>query len=153
MTTKKTDTKAKDIDAEREAAKQPVNDKMVPDQQTGGTNDAVTETTVQVEPVQPAGALEEQPPVVGKAQHGNQPVDYAPKAELEVPKPFDPSSVSTFEAFVREHEDKAQALGLVVTGISHPQAPETNGIYEGRDAGIRVGRGAASAQYSDGSKH
>ncbi|OZI26708.1 hypothetical protein CAL26_05140 [Bordetella genomosp. 9] len=150
---KKTDTQAKDIDAERKAASQPVNDKMVEDQQTGGTNDAVTETTVQVEPVQPAGIVEANPPVVGEAQHGNQPVDYAPKAELEVPKPVDLKSLPPFDAFVRKHEDAAAAIGLVVTGLTHPHAPDTNGIYKGRDAGIRVAKGSPSAQYSDGSKH
>jgi len=130
-----------------------VNENMVPDQQTGGSNDAVTESRVQVEPVMPAAVVEANPPTVGQHDAKNDPVAYAPKAELEVPAPDQAADLPPFDAFVRQHEDAAALRGAVVTGLTHPQAPDTDGIYQGRDAGIRVAKGPAAAQYSDGSKH
>lgn len=129
------------------------NENLVPDQQTGGTNDAVTQASVQVEPVKPAVTAETPPPVVGQHDSSQTKVAYAPKAELEVPAADQTNDLPPFDAFVRKHEDAAAALGVVVTGLTHPDAPDTNGIYEGRDAGIRVAKGDHAAQYSDGSNH
>lgn len=125
---------------------------LVKGQQTGGSNDAVTPADVHVEPVKPQ-PTEAQAPVVGQHDAKQDQVEYAAKAELEVPAKDQVLDLPKFDAFVRKHEDAAAAMGLVVTGLTHPDAPDTNGIYQGRDAGIRVAKGAASAQYSDGSKH
>lgn len=70
-----------------------------------------------------------------KTEHG---VDYSPELPL-------------LSAHIREHEDRAMAMNLVVTAIVHPFA--SPGIHDGRYAGIRIFEGDLSATYSDGSKH
>lgn len=134
---------------------------LVPDQQTGGTHDTVTKADVHVEPTR-AEALNPEdvpPPVVGGHDATQDRVEYASKAELEVPAAVEDLGLDDLALFVRKHEDAAALLGkqkgeqIVVVELTHPMASETAGIYQGRDGGIRMSRGAAGAVYSDGSKH
>lgn len=62
-----------------------------------------------------------------------------------------PVAAQSLADYIREHEDAAEALGVVVTAITHPDAPI--GIHDGRYSGIRTFEGDPSATYSDGSKH
>lgn len=132
---------------------------LAKDQQTGGTHDTVTKADVHVEPTR-AAALDPEdvpPPVVGGHDATQDKVDYASKAELEVPAPVEELGLDKLGLFIRRHEDaavvisKAKGETVVVTEVTHPDAGD--GIYEGRDGGIRVSKGAAKATYSDGSKH
>lgn len=66
--------------------------------------------------------------------------------------PPDPQAeLSTMQEFIVKHEEKAQAMGIVVTEISFPGAGERT--YPGRYAGIKLTDGKRSATYADGSKH
>jgi hypothetical protein len=123
-------------------------------QQTGGSNDAVVKPQAQVEPVKHEAQVgeEQKMPVVGESTH-QQATTFAAKAELEVPAPDQDDDLPPFDAFVHKHEVAAQERGVVVTAITHPKAPDTKGIYHGKHAGIRVAKGKAKAQYSDGSEH
>lgn len=139
---------------EREQA---IKDAQAPDlakgQQTGGTFDAVTKADVHVEPTRAAAIDPDSAPlpIVGGHDATQDKVGYAAKAELEVPAAVQDLDLPKFDEFVRKHEDAAQLQGAVVAEITHPDAGD--GIYQGRDAGIRTKKGAASATYSDGSKH
>lgn len=152
----KSEPKGKTADNKPEAELEP---DLAKGQQTGGTHDTVTTADVHVEPTRAAALNPEDvpPPVVGGHDATQDKVEFAAKAELVVPAKVQDLDLPPFDLFVRKHEDAAQLLGeekgesVVVVEISHPQAGD--GIYEGRDGGIRVSKGAAKATYSDGSKH
>ncbi|WP_312165912.1 hypothetical protein [Massilia timonae] len=70
------------------------------------------------------------------------PEDAAPAPTVAVPE---------LDGFIAGHERAAQAVDLVVTAISHPDAKPRHhaGVY----SGFPITTGALSATYSDGSKH
>jgi len=126
-------------------------------QQTGGTHDNVTTADVHVEPkrAEELYGKDEKivtPPIVGGRDATQDRVDYAAKAELEVPAADTTEGMPPLDAFIRQHEDKAAERGAVVVEVSHPAAGDREGIYQGRDGGIRISKGAASVKYSDGSE-
>lgn len=127
-------------------------------QQTGGTHDNVTKADVHVEPKRAEELYGDRDdvripePVVGGRDATQDKVDYAAKAELEVPADDVTEGMSPLDAFIRRHEDKAAERGAVVVEVSHPAAGDRSGIYEGRDGGIRISKGAAGAKYSDGTQ-
>lgn len=125
-------------------------DDLIEGQQTGGTHDTVTKADAHVEPTR-AEVLNPDAPqdkVVGGHDATNDRVEYASKAELEIPAKTEDLGLEGLDLFIREAEDKAQLQGAVVVEISHPDA--TEGIYEGRDAGIRMVKGSKKVTYSDG---
>lgn len=150
----------RDAESREEERKRVIEESQEPDlaegQQTGGTHDAVTQADVHVEPkkakavygteARGAQADRYQAPV----KHRNQPVEYAAKAELEVPSKDPYEGMEGMHRFIREAEDEALEKGtnVVVVEISYPGAPE--GIYEGRDAGIRLRDGGEGVKFSDG---
>lgn len=125
-------------------------------QQTGGTHDNVTAADVHVEPKRAEELYGDRDdvripePVVGGRDATQDKVDYAAKAELEVPAADTTEGMPPLDAFIRKHEDLAAERGAVVVEISHPAAGERSGIYQGRDGGIRLSKGAAGVKYSDG---
>lgn len=60
-------------------------------------------------------------------------------------------AIPKLKDFIRDHEEAAQARGVVVTSITHPEA--STGVHQGVYSGIRTFEGDPSAVYSDGSKH
>lgn len=66
----------------------------------------------------------------------------------ELEDPVDPAEL---DSYVRQQENLAQLHGAVVVEVSHPQGRE--GIYDGRDGGIRMTQGAVKTRWSDGSTH
>ena len=65
--------------------------------------------------------------------------------------PPEAAAVPDLAAFVAQHEQAAQDLGVVVVSITHPDAAP--GIRQGAYSGIRMKEGDPSAVYSDGSRH
>lgn len=75
----------------------------------------------------------------------------APPAVPFIDPPIVSAAVPKLRDYIREHEDAAEALGVVVAQITHPDAP--GDVMQGRYSGIRATEGNPSATYSDGSKH
>lgn len=65
--------------------------------------------------------------------------------------PIAPVTALNLRDYIREQEDAAEALGVVLTHISHPDA--SGEIMQGRYSGIRTSEGNPAATYSDGSTH
>ncbi|TEA78645.1 hypothetical protein [Allopusillimonas ginsengisoli] len=57
----------------------------------------------------------------------------------------------TLSDYITEHEDAAQAVGVVLNRVTYPGAAME--LRQGRYGGIRVADGELGAVYSDGSKH
>lgn len=99
-------------------------------------------------------------PAPAEAAPAEPSVSLAPAATAsdDPPTPEAPA-LDALPAFIRKHEDAAARRGaergeqIVVVEVSHPGAGEAAAIFPGRDGGIRLSRGDASAVYSDGSKH
>lgn len=76
----------------------------------------------------------------------------APLVAVEIPEDAAPAvAVPDLDDFITGHERAAQAVDLVVTAISHPDAKPRHhaGVY----SGFPITTGALSATYSDGSTH
>lgn len=69
----------------------------------------------------------------------------------DAPKTPQAPAAPKFKEFIREHEAAAQALGVVVVKITHPDA--SGDLYQGTYSGISTLEGDPAAVYSDGSKH
>lgn len=68
-----------------------------------------------------------------------------------VAKPETAEPAPSIDTFIEHHERAAQAVDLVVTAISHPDAKPRhhNGVY----SGFPITAGELLATYSDGSTH
>ena len=66
-------------------------------------------------------------------------------------EPLEPEHVPDLSDYIATHEKAAQAVELVVTAISHPDATPRHhpGVY----SGFPIAVGPLQATYSDGSKH
>lgn len=78
----------------------------------------------------------------------------APPVAVEKPKPAAPApavAMPDLDDYIAGHERAAQAVDLVVTAISHPDAKPRHhaGVY----SGFPITTGDLSATYSDGSTH
>ncbi|WP_208281727.1 hypothetical protein [Massilia oculi] len=73
----------------------------------------------------------------------------APAPQPTAPAPA--AAVPDLDEFIATHERAAQAVDLVVTAISHPDAKPRHhvGVY----SGFPITTGELSATYSDGSTH
>lgn len=79
--------------------------------------------------------------------------DHAIPAVASTPPPDTdtPAAPAKLKDFIAHHEQAAQALGIVVASITHPDAEP--GIKQGQYSGIRMFEGEPAARYSDGTKH
>ena len=78
----------------------------------------------------------------------------AKKTAAAAPKPAAPApavAMPDLDDYIAGHERAAQAVDLVVTAISHPDAKPRHhaGVY----SGFPITTGELSATYSDGSMH